>query len=398
MSRSFSTALNLNCELTNKLDLVLPESFSTRKAFRIVDESGKLVEGAEEPVAEQSTWEKMYKSMVQLQVMDGILYEAQRQGRISFYMLTSGEEGINIGAAAGLQPEDTVFGQYRESGVLLWRGFSIQEFTDQCLSNCDDRGKGRQMPIHYGSKELNFHTISSPLTTQLPHASGAAYSLKNKGPGGPIVACFFGEGAASEGDFHPALNMASTLECPVMFICRNNQYAISTPIEDQYRGDGIVSRAEGYGMASCRVDGNDILAVRYAIQQARKYTRENCKPMLVELMSYRQGHHSTSDDSTAYRSIEEIENWKQNGHPITRFRTFLEDRKIWSQQQEDELRDAARKEVLAALTIAEEKDKPEAIENLFADVYDTIPQNLKEEQDKLLVQITKYPKHYTLDY
>jgi 2-oxoisovalerate dehydrogenase E1 component alpha subunit len=158
----------------------------------------------------------MYKSMVTLNLMDQILYEAQRQGRISFYMTNYGEEATHMGSAAALDPSDTIFGQYREAGVLLFRGFTIDEFMNQCYSNELDYGKGRQMPVHYGSAKLNFHTISSPLGTQIPQAAGAAYALKRQG-GKNVVICYFGEGAASEGDFHGALNIAATTECPVIF-------------------------------------------------------------------------------------------------------------------------------------------------------------------------------------
>jgi 2-oxoisovalerate dehydrogenase E1 component alpha subunit len=129
---------------------------------------------------------------------------------------------------------------------------------NQVYSNSKDLGKGRQMPVHYGSKELNFQTISSPLGTQIPHASGSAYALKRAGADA-VVICFFGDGAASEGDFHAALNFAATTESPVIFFCRNNGYAISTPAKEQYRGDGIASRGSGYGIDTIRVDGNDVL-------------------------------------------------------------------------------------------------------------------------------------------
>lgn len=180
----------------------------------------------------------MYKAAITLNTMDGILYDAQRQGRISFYMTNYGEEASHIGSAAALNPDDMVFGQYREAGVLLYRGFTLENFMNQCYGNYLDNGKGRQMPIHYGSAELSFQTISSPLGTQIPQAVGAAYALKmSKRP--LVSVCYFGEGAASEGDFHAAMNMAATTESPVIFICRNNGYAISTPTNEQYRGDGI---------------------------------------------------------------------------------------------------------------------------------------------------------------
>lgn len=192
---------------------------------------------------------------------------AQRQGRISFYMQAAGEEAVVVGSAAGLKPQDVIFAQYREVGALLWRGFTVQQCADQCFSNSADLGKGRQMPVHYGTKELNFQTVSSPLTTQLPQAAGAAYALKMNEKNDAIALCYFGEGAASEGDFHAALNFAATAEVPVIYFCRNNGYAISTPTKDQYRGDGIISRAAGYGMYAIRVDGNDVFAVKKAVEE-----------------------------------------------------------------------------------------------------------------------------------
>mmetsp|Transcript_34409 Transcript_34409/g.42396 ORF Transcript_34409/g.42396 Transcript_34409/m.42396 type:complete len:204 (+) Transcript_34409:157-768(+) len=153
---------------TNEMHLEIPDPDKHRPAYRILDENGNLCPDAKEEVdIKVNDAQSLYKKMVTLQIMDQVLYEAQRQGRISFYMTTSGEEGVNIGSASALELKDTIFAQYREAGVLLWRGFTLQNFIDQCFSNCGDPGKGRQMPIHYGSKELNFQTISSPLTTQV---------------------------------------------------------------------------------------------------------------------------------------------------------------------------------------------------------------------------------------
>ncbi len=154
--------------------------------------------------------------MLKLNRMDQVLYDAQRQGRISFYMTNYGEEASHVGSAAALDPKDEIFGQYREAGVLMYRGFSLDDFMNQCYSNELDPGKGRQMPVHYGSKDLHFQTISSPLATQIPQAVGAAYALKLK-EANLCVICYFGEGAASEGDFHAALNMAATTGSPVIF-------------------------------------------------------------------------------------------------------------------------------------------------------------------------------------
>jgi 2-oxoisovalerate dehydrogenase E1 component alpha subunit len=236
------------------------------------------------------TLARAHRHMVRLREMDKILQNAQRQGRISFYMTCTGEEAIHIGAASALELSDVILAQYREQGFLMWRGFTLQQFTDQCFSNEADLGKGRQMPVHYGSRALNYQTISSPLGTQIPQAAGAAYRLKLSGRDAVSV-CIFGDGCSSTTDFHSGLNFAATLSCPTIFICRNNGYAISTSVKDQYAGDGVVSRAPGYGMAGIRVDGNDIFAVHAAIREARTYALTYKAPVLIEAMSYRQGHH-----------------------------------------------------------------------------------------------------------
>jgi 2-oxoisovalerate dehydrogenase E1 component alpha subunit len=317
----------------------------------------------------------------------------QRQGRISFYMQCAGEEGTLIGSASALQPQDVILAQYREVGVLLWRGFTVQECADQCFSNEKDLGKGRQMPVHYGAKHLNFQTISSPLATQLPQAVGVGYALKQTNKDA-ISIVYFGEGAASEGDFHAGLNFATTLEVPMIFFCRNNGYAISTPTKDQFRGDGIVSRASGYGMRSIRVDGNDLWAVRAATAEARKIALENSCPVLIETMSYRHGHHSTSDDSTRYRDISEINVWAEQC-PVKRFRNYMETKGWWSEAEENSLREEERKQVLTALETAEKRPKP-PVSELFTDVYDKKLPILEQQEAELQAHMAKYPEHYAI--
>lgn len=292
-----------------------------------------------------------------------------------------------------------VFAQYREQGVLLWRGFSVQEACDQCFSNEADKGKGRQMPVHYGSNALHYQTISSPLATQLPQAVGAAYAYKrrvgqgNTGAEPNLPICFFGEGAASEGDFHAALNFAATLEAPILFFCRNNGYAISTPTVDQYRGDGIASRASGYGMMVVRVDGNDILAVRKVVQEARALALEKQRPVLIEAMTYRQGHHSTSDDSTRYRSPEEIKSYKDMYDPNARWKNFMVSQGWWDENQEATLQERERAAVLQALEVAENRPKP-PLHEMFEDVYEAKPQHLIQQEQELHEHVKLYPDHY----
>lgn len=245
------------------------------------------------------------------------------------------------------------------------------------------------------------HTISSTLATQIPHAAGAAYAVKMRGLQDPtlpkrVVACYFGEGAASEGDFHAALNIASTRHCPVIYICRNNGFAISTPTLEQYSGDGIASRGVGYGIDTIRVDGNDIFAVRQATLKAREMALEDGgKPILIEAMSYRVSHHSTSDDSFAYRAKVEVEQWKRRDNPITRLRKWLEGQGLWNDQMEQEERSKLRKEVLKEFSAAENEKQPPLV-SMWTDMYEELTDEAKTQIKELRDIIERYPDEYDL--
>ncbi|KAI8467290.1 MAG: thiamine diphosphate-binding protein [Monoraphidium minutum] len=357
--------------------------------YRALDAAGRPLEGAQvpHPLGEEKAL-RLYTAMARMQVMDTLFYEAQRQGRFTFYMTCAGEEATILGSAAALDPQDQVFAQYREQGVLLWRGFSFDDFANQCYGNEREPGKGRQMPIHYGSKALAYHTISSPLATQLPHAVGAAYALKLQGA--PLLAAaYFGEGASSEGDFHAALNFAATLGAPCLFICRNNGYAISTPSYEQYRGDGLAPRGPSYGMPSIRVDGGDALAVYNATAAARRVALEHGCPVLIEAMSYRSGHHSTSDDSSRYRTREEMAEWRARD-PVVRFRQWLDHQGWWDAEREAALRKDQRHQVMAALEAAAKVPKS-PLSSAFDDVYASLPWHLREQRDAALEFARRHP-------
>lgn len=206
--------------------------------------------------------------------------------------------------------------------------------------------------------------------------------------------CYFGEGAASEGDFHAALNIAATRSCPIVFLCRNNGYAISTPTLEQYRGDGIASRGVGYGIDTIRVDGNDIFAVREVTKEARRMALEDGgKPILIEAMSYRVSHHSTSDDSFAYRAKVEVEDWKRRDNPITRLRKWMENKGLWNDETERDARSSVRKVVLQAFAEAEKEKKPPLIE-MFKGVYESMTEDTKEEMKDLRGLLEEYPDEY----
>uniref|UniRef100_A0A5S6QUU4 2-oxoisovalerate dehydrogenase subunit alpha n=1 Tax=Trichuris muris TaxID=70415 RepID=A0A5S6QUU4_TRIMR len=251
-----------------KLEFKNVDAIETIPIFRVMSPGGCLLNKKHTACMDDGLAVKIFKNMILMQVIDEILYNAQRQGRISFYMTNYGEEACTLGSAAALKNYDLIFAQYRELGPLLWRGYSLQSLVDQCVGNEDDSGLGRQMPVHYGSKEEHYVTISSTLATQMPQAVGAAYVSKMKKED-RVSLCYFGDGASSEGDCHAAFNFASTLRCPIIFFCRNNGYAISTPVSEQYGGDGVAGRGPAYGLATIRVDGNDVFAVYACIEHAQ---------------------------------------------------------------------------------------------------------------------------------
>jgi 2-oxoisovalerate dehydrogenase E1 component alpha subunit len=361
--------------------------------LKILKQDGSVYDGASLPNIDQELATKTYKALAFHRVLDERMIGSQRQGRLSFYMAALGEEAASVGGAAGLKDQDMIMAQYREQGALIFRGFSLEDFMNQMFSNEKDLGKGRQMPIHYGSSELNYMTISSPLGTQIPQAAGYAYGQKLKGLDA-VTICYFGEGAASEGDFHAGLNMAAVHNAPVIFFCRNNGYAISTPSDEQYKGNGIASRGVGYGIKTIRIDGNDILAVIKATQLAREYALAENAPVIIEAMSYRLGAHSTSDDPSGYRTKEEEAKWHEHD-PISRMKNWMLNQGWWTEEQESDLFDALREDILAAVKVAEKIAKP-PVEDLITDVYDTPIPRLQKQLDELKEHIKKYPEAYPL--
>lgn len=359
--------------------------------LKVLKQDGCLYEGAQLPDIDQALATKVYKTLAFHRVLDERMVAAQRQGRVSFYMTALGEEATSVGGAAALKPQDMIMAQYREQGALMFRGFALDQFMNQMFSNEKDLGKGRQMPIHYGSKELNYMTISSPLGTQIPQAAGYAYGQKLQGLDA-VTICYFGEGAASEGDFHAGLNMAAVHNAPTIFFCRNNGYAISTPSDEQYKGNGIASRGVGYGIKTLRIDGNDILAVIQATQLARAYALKESAPVLIEAMTYRLGAHSTSDDPSGYRTREEEAKW-QTHDPILRMKNWMLLQNWWDETQESELFEDLRASVLAAVKVAEKIDKPD-IHALITDVYDVPTAQLNNQLNELIEHIKKYPQAY----
>ncbi|MHC4861814.1 MAG: thiamine pyrophosphate-dependent dehydrogenase E1 component subunit alpha [Planctomycetota bacterium] len=314
--------------------------------------------------------------MLRIRLLDMRLLNMQRQGRIGFYGTATGEEASVIGSVAALEPDDLVFPALRQAGALLYRGFPLARYVAQCIGNSLDPAKGRQMPCHGSSRDLRVVSWSSVIGTQLSHAAGAAMAARIRGDR-TVVAGYLGDGATSSAEFHVSLNFAAVYDAPVVFICQNNQWAISVPFAKQTASEGVAVKAVAYGIPGVRVDGNDVLAVHQAVAEAADRARAGSGPSLVECLTYRQMGHSSSDDPTRYRDEEEVEAWRQRD-PVDRYVRFLAARGLWDHARTAELEREVAAEVAAAIATAEAAE-PLAVETLFTDVYGSTPPQLVEQ-------------------
>lgn len=354
---------------------------------RVLDSDG-AAGGQWNPKLPPETLLRMLRTMALTRAFDARMFRAQRQGKTSFYMKSTGEEAVSIGAALALSRDDMCFPSYRQQGILIARDWPIIDMMNQIYSNKGDRLKGRQLPIMYSAREAGFFSISGNLTTQYPQAVGWAMASAAKGDT-RIAATWCGEGSTAEGDFHNACTFASVYRAPVILNIVNNQWAISS-FSGFAGGEAttFAARAVGYGIAGLRVDGNDILAVYAATRWAADRARANAGPTLIEHFTYRVEGHSTSDDPTAYRSAEESSLWPL-GDPIARLKQHCIALGIWDEERHaamdkelaEHVRDAAREAEKNGI-LGHGLHHP--MESLFEDVFEEMPPHLKEQQQQML--------------
>ena len=255
----------------------------------------------------------MYRTMVTARLCDEAQFRLNRQGKAPFVVPVSGHEGCQVGTAWPYRRgQDVWVPYYRDMAVCLVAGMTPRDVFLGVFGKRDDPSSGgRQMPAHWGSRELNVITGSSPIATQIPHASGVAYAIKYRDEDA-VVGCWFGDGATSEGDWHEGLNFAGIHRLPIVFYCENNKYAISVPLSKQMAVKDVATRAEGYGFEGVVVDGNDVLACYDASKKAVDKARSGGGPTLIELKTYRFHPHTSDDDDRTYRSREEVDEAKRN--------------------------------------------------------------------------------------
>ncbi|UYY56900.1 3-methyl-2-oxobutanoate dehydrogenase (2-methylpropanoyl-transferring) subunit alpha [Sphingomonas sp. S2-65] len=357
--------------------------------IRVLDENGQAV-GPWNPRLDADALRKMLRSMALTRAFDERMFRAQRQGKTSFYMKSTGEEAVSVAATMAMASDDMCFPSYRQQGILLTRGYPLVDMMNQIYSNSADPLQGRQLPIMYSSKEYGFFSISGNLTTQYPQAVGWAMASAAKGDT-RIAATWCGDGSTAEGDFHSAMIFATVYKAPVILNVVNNQWAISS--FSGFAGaeaTTFAARAIGYGIAGLRVDGNDALAVYAATQWAAERARTNQGPTLIEHFTYRTEGHSTSDDPTAYRSAGEPTAWPL-GDPIRRLKDHLIAIGEWDEARQVAMDRDCAEEVKRAQREAEKNGilghgMHQPFETMFEGVFEDIPWHLKEQQQQMIAE------------
>jgi 2-oxoisovalerate dehydrogenase E1 component alpha subunit len=303
--------------------------------IRVLDHNHQAV-GEWDPKLAPETLREGLKHMLLTRIYDDRMLKLQRQGKMSFYMKSTGEEAVAVAGAMAIRDTDMVFPSYRQQGILFARGRDIVDMMCHCISNSRDNLKGRQLPVHYTWADGHFFSISGNLTTQFPQAVGYAMGARYRQED-QVVSTFIGEGSSAEGDFHGALVLASTYRAPVLLNVVNNQWAIST-FQGIAGGDAPTFAAKGlaYGLASLRVDGNDFLAVHAATSWAAERARAGHGATMIETFTYRADAHSTSDDPSGYRPKGEEKDWPL-GDPIERLKNHLINLGEWSEERHEAL-------------------------------------------------------------
>src|SRR6516164_729760 len=289
-----------------------------------------------------------------------------RQGKIvGGVYVGRGQEAIAVGSCIDLRQDDVVCPSHRDMGAYLIRGMTLRTILAQYMGKKTGATKGKDANMHMGSLEHNLIAFVSMLGDNVPVAAGIGLSFKMRGQD-RVALCFFGDGATSRGDWHEGINMASVFKVPVVFICNNNQYAYSTPLERQMAVENVADRADAYGMPGEIVDGNDILAVWDASTRAIERARAGDGPTLIECKTFRMTGHSAHDDA-GYVPPELFEFWEERD-PIHRFERFLTDRGLTTPSTIEEMQHRINLEIDDAIQAAEKEPFPEP-EDCLRDVY-----------------------------
>ena len=348
---------------------------SETEYVQILDADGNVRPGAEVPELSDEELLTMYEAIVLARRFDQRAISLQRQGRIATYAPMTGQEGAQVATSFALSGEDWLFPTYREHAAKYVHGVSLSSLLQPLYGHRD----GYAIP-----DDVNVMPEYIPIATQVPQAMGKAWGDLLTGRTDRAVLCHLGDGATSEGDFHEGLNFAGVFDVPAVFVCNNNQYAISTPSDRQTASETIAVKATAYGVEGVRVDGLDPLAVyevtRRALTKAKNPIDDERRPTLIEAVQYRYGAHTTSDDPSVYRDEEEAELWRERD-PVDRMATFLESRGILTEERAAAIEDRVEAQIQGAIDSAEaDETEPDAI---FEHVYEEPSERLERQRAEL---------------
>ena len=325
------------------------------------------------PWIDEDEYRELYRKMMIARKFDEKAFSLQRRGEISTYAPHKGQEAAQVGAVFALAEDDWIVPSFRETAAFIMRGAPLNEIFRRWMGDANGQ---RDL------SELNTLPVAVPVGTQNLHTAGLGMAMEKRDDDNAVLG-FTGDGSTSQGDFHEALNFSGVFSGHTVFFVQNNQYAISMPIEDQTRSETIAQKAIAYGIEGIQVDGNDLLAVIKAVEEALEKARKG-EPVLVEAITYRLDDHTTSDDSTRYRDEDEVEEWKEKD-PLERFREYLKDHDIWDEEMKA-FEEEAEEKVDEAAEKALEAEDPE-FDELFDYVYDEMPELLQEEKEQLRKEV-----------
>jgi pyruvate dehydrogenase E1 component alpha subunit len=344
-------------------------SFSVERV-EVLDPAGN-VDATLMPDLAADRVKELYRWMVLTRRFDERMLKLQRQGRIGTFARVTGQEAAQLGAAFALRDQDWMVPAFREAGIFLMRGMTMEHF----LQYWGGDERGNVMP-----EGVRMLPAAIPVGTHMLHAVGLAWATKQRGESAAVMTSF-GEGATSEGDFSEAMNFAGVFQAPVVFLCQNNQWAISMPYRLQTAAATVAQKAVAYGMPGTQVDGNDVFAVYRVVDEALDRARNGGGPSLVEALTYRVTDHTTSDDARRYRSEEEVEIWRQLD-PIERLVRYMKKQGMLDDAEEAATTQAADQQVAEAVAAFEALEPPSP-EEIFAHVYAEITPALAEQRDAL---------------
>ena len=310
-----------------------------------------------------------YRWMVVGRAFDARMQALQRQGRIGFYGAATGQEAVNVAAGLVSRPEDWVFPGLREQLVSVVRGFSLTDYAHTIFGDVLDPALGRQMPCHPTARGVHYVSMSSVIGTQISQAVGLAYAIRQRQDAGVALA-FFGDGATSSNDFHAGLNFAGVFRLPVVFVCANNQWAISLPVTRQTASTSLAAKAAEYGFDGRRLDGTDFIAVYRELSKSLERARTGQGPTLLEMLTFRMTPHSSSDDPARYQPAD----WPRRAgqlDPVARLEGWMVEHDVLREELRMRIREQAEEAARAAVRAAEETPPP-GPETLTEDVYASV--------------------------